>query len=117
MSGKIPAQDGLLARASRKLLAEEGLLTELGPTPLDRDLQKYIWNGKPHPSLKDLREYLNRYVYLPRLKNQKVLIRAVQAAINGILPGLRLCREVGRKDGHLSGARDRTGWRRGGSHR
>lgn len=87
MSGKIPAQDGLLARASRKLLAEEGLLTELGPTPLDRDLQKYIWNGKPHPSLKDLREYLNRYVYLPRLKNQKVLIRAVQAAINGILPG------------------------------
>jgi hypothetical protein len=87
VSGKIPAQDGLLARASKKLVAEEGLLTELGPTRLDRDLQKYIWNGKPHLRLKDLREYLNRYTYLPRLKNQQVLVKAVQAAVSGMLPG------------------------------
>jgi len=87
VSGKIPAQDGLLARASKKLVSEEGLLTELGPTRLDRDLQKYIWNGKPHLLLKDLREYLNRYVYLPRVKNQEVLIKAVQAAVSGMLPG------------------------------
>jgi hypothetical protein len=86
-SGKIPAQDGLLARASKKLVGEEGLLTELGPARLDRDLQKYIWNGKPHLSLKDLREYLNRYIYLPRLKNQEVLIKAVQSAVSGMLPG------------------------------
>lgn len=87
VSGKIPAQDGLLARASKKLVAEEGLLTELGPTRLDRDLQKYIWNGKSHLSLKDLREYLNRYIYLPRLKNQEVLVKAVQASVSGMLPG------------------------------
>ncbi|CAD7339434.1 ATP-binding protein [Sphingomonadales bacterium 56] len=87
VSGKIPAQDGLLARVSKKLVADEGLLTELGPTRLDRDLQKYIWSGKPHLSLKDLREYLNRYIYLPRLKNQEVLIKAVQAAVTGMLPG------------------------------
>lgn len=87
VSGKIPAQDGLLARASKKLVAEEGLLTELGPTRLDRDLQKYIWNGKPHLSLRDLREYLSRYVYLPRLKNQEVLTKAVCAAVSGMLPG------------------------------
>lgn len=87
VSGKIPAQDGLLARASKKLVAEEGLLTELGPTRLDRDLQKYIWNGKPHLSLRDLREYLSRYVYLPRLKNQEVLTKAVYAAVSGMLPG------------------------------
>ena len=87
ISGKIPAQDGLLARASKKLVAEEGLLIDLGPTRLDRDLQKYIWNGKPHQSLKDLREYLNRYIYLPRLKNQEVLIKAVQGAVGGMLPG------------------------------
>ncbi|MBF7011871.1 DUF499 domain-containing protein [Novosphingobium resinovorum] len=87
VSGKIPAQDGLLARASKKLVAEEGLLTELGPTRLDRDLQKYIWNGKPHLSLRDLREYLSRYVYLPRLKNPEVLIKTVYAAVSGMLPG------------------------------
>ena len=87
VSGKIPAQDGMLGRASKKLVAEEGLLIDLGPSRLDRDLQKYIWNGKPHLSLKDLREYLNRYIYLPRLKNQEVLIKAVQMAIGGLMPG------------------------------
>jgi hypothetical protein len=87
VSGKIPAQDGLLARASKKLVAEEGLLVELGPSRLDRDLQKYIWNDKPWLSLKDLREYLNRYIYLPRLKGQDVLVKAVQAAVSGMLPG------------------------------
>jgi len=87
VSGKIPAQDGLLGRASKKLVAEEGLLTDLGPSRLDRDLQKYIWNDKPHLSLKDLRGYLNRYIYLPRLKGQDVLVKAVQAAISGMLPG------------------------------
>lgn len=87
VSGKVPAQDGLLARASKKLVADEGLLPELGPTRLDRDLQKYIWNGKAHLSLKDLWEYLNRHTYLPRLKNQAVLIKTVQAAVGGMLPG------------------------------
>jgi len=87
VSGKVPAQDGLLARASKKLVAEEGLLSELGPTRLDRDLQKYIWNGKAHLSLKDLWEYLNRYTYLPRVKNQAVLVKAIQAAVGGMLPG------------------------------
>ena len=68
-------------------MAEEGLLVELGPSRLDRDLQKYIWNDKPRLSLKDLREYLNRYIYLPRLKGQDVLVKAVQAAVSGMLPG------------------------------
>lgn len=86
-SAKVPAQDGLLARASKKLVSDEGLLPELGPARLDRELQKYIWNGKDHLFLKDLWEYLNRYTYLPRLKNQGVLVKAVQAAVGGMLPG------------------------------
>jgi hypothetical protein len=86
-SGKVPSQDGLLARASKKLVSDEGLLPELGPTRLDRDLQKYIWNGKAHLSLKELWEFLNRFTYLPRLKNQTVLVKAVQAGISGMLPG------------------------------
>ena len=86
-SGKIPAQDGVLSRASKKLVSDEALLPELGPARLDRDLQKYIWSGKPHLLLKDLWEYLNRYTYLPRLKNQAVLVKAVQTAVSGVLPG------------------------------
>ena len=84
---KVPAQDGVLARCSKKLVSDEGLLPELGPARLDRELQKYIWNGKNHLHLKDLWEYLNRYTYLPRLKNRDVLAKAVQAAVSGMLPG------------------------------
>lgn len=85
--GKVPAQDGLLARASKRLVDEEGLLPDLGPARLDRELQRYIWQGKNHLHLKDLREYLYRYTYLPRLKDGTVLARTVGTAIGGLLPG------------------------------
>lgn len=86
-TAKVPAQDGLLARASKKLVSDEGLLPELGPARLDRELQKYIWNGKSHLHLKDLWEYLNRYTYMPRVKNREVLAKTVQAAVSGMIPG------------------------------
>lgn len=87
MSAKVPAQDGLLARASKKLVSDQGIWPELGPDNLNRQLEKYIWSGKPHLHLKDLWEYLNRYTYLPRVKNRAVLSKAVQAAVSGMLPG------------------------------
>jgi hypothetical protein len=87
IASKVPAQDGLLSRASKKLASDEGLLPELGPARLDRELQKYIWNGKGHLSLKDLWEYLNRYIYLPRVKDKNVLINAVRASIGAMVPG------------------------------
>jgi predicted AAA+ superfamily ATPase len=86
-TAKVPAQDGLLARASKKLVSDEGLLPELGPARLDRELQKYIWNGKSHLHLKDLWEYLNRYTYMPRIKNREVLAKTVLASVGGMLPG------------------------------
>ncbi len=86
--GKVPASDGLLGRASRRLVDEEGLLPELGPARLDRELQRYIWKDKDHLSLKDLQEYLNRYTYLPRLKDRSVLARTVATAISSMLPGV-----------------------------
>ena len=49
--------------------------------------QKYIWNGKDHLLLKDVWEYLNRYTYLPRIKGRSVLIKTVQSAVGGMLPG------------------------------
>lgn len=87
MYSKVPAQDGLLARASKKLLSDQGIWPELGPDNLNRQLEKYIWNGKPHLYLKDIWEYLNRYTYLPRLKDRSVLAKAVQSAIGGVIPG------------------------------
>lgn len=86
-SARIPAQDGVLSRASKKLVSDEALLPEIGPERLNRELEKNIWQDKPHLNLSDLWEYMNRFAYLPRLKNRETLIKAVQAAISGMLPG------------------------------
>ena len=86
-SSKIPSQDGVLSRASKKLVSDEALLPEIGPDRLNRELEKYIWNDKPHLHLKDIWEYLNRYTYLPRLKNRETLIQTIQAAVGGIMAG------------------------------
>ena len=87
MTSKVPAQDGLLSRASKKLVSDQGIWPELGPDNLNRQLEKYIWNGKPHLQLKDIWEYLNRYLYLPRIKNRSVLTKTIQSAVGGMLPG------------------------------
>ncbi len=86
-SAKVPAQDGLLSRASKKLVSDQGIWPELGPDNLSRQLEKYIWNDKDHLSLKEIWEYLNRYTYLPRLKNREVLAKAVRTAVSGMISG------------------------------
>ena len=68
-------------------MSDEALFPEIGPERLNRELEKYIWGDKPHLHLNDLWEYLNRYTYLPRLKNRETLVKAVRAAIEGMLPG------------------------------
>lgn len=87
VSGKISVQDGLLRRASKRLVDEEALLIEIGPQRLDNELQKYIWKDKVHLFLKDLWEYCNRYTYLPRLKDRSVLARSIASAISELHPG------------------------------
>lgn len=84
---KIQAQDALLARASKKLESDQGLWPELGPDNLNRQLEKYIWQNKPHLKLKDIWDYLNQYTYLPRIRNRTVLIKTVQSAVGGMLAG------------------------------
>ena len=71
---KVAAQDGILARASKKLVSDGALLPEIGPDNLNRNLTKYIWNEKDHLLLRDIWEYFNRYTYLHRFKDMVSLI-------------------------------------------
>lgn len=87
VSVRIPAQDGVLGRAGKKLVSTGALMTEIGPENLNRALEKHIWQDKPHINLGDAWEYLNRYIYLPRLAGPKTLIESVRRAISDIIPG------------------------------
>lgn len=73
--------DPLAVRASRKLIDAALLYPQLGGTVLRMELDKVpLWRGD-HVEVRQLVEDFARYVYLPRLKDPSVLIRAVQEGV------------------------------------
>ena len=71
-------QDPLAVRASKKLKSEELLLTQLGGTRLRHELDRIpLWRGN-HVGIKQLVEDFATYLYLPRLRDENVLIAAIQ---------------------------------------
>jgi hypothetical protein len=64
-------------RASKKLRTDELYLTSFSPTRLRMELDRVpLWRGD-HVPVKQLVEDFARYLYLPRLKDSSVLLRAI----------------------------------------
>jgi len=75
---KLQGQDSLATRAAKKLKNEESLVTQMGGVRLRTELDRIpLWTGN-HVSIKQLREYMARYLYLPRLRDEQVLLAAIQ---------------------------------------
>ncbi|MBC6443273.1 MAG: ATP-binding protein [Rhodobacteraceae bacterium] len=84
---KLTSRDGILSRAGTKLLDDQDLLTDLGLDSLNNHLTNHIWQDRPHLPLRDLWSHLNSHLYMPRVKNSAVLIKAVQRAASAPQPG------------------------------
>jgi len=79
---RLSGQDGLAVRASKKLKTEELLMVQLGGTRLRHELDKVpLWRGD-HVSLKQLAEDVARYLYLPRLRDEDVLLAAAMDGVS-----------------------------------
>jgi predicted AAA+ superfamily ATPase len=79
---RLSGQDALAVRASKKLRNDELLLTGFAPSRLRMELDKVpLWRGN-HVPIKQLIEDFAKYIYLPRLKEPRVLIGAVQDGLN-----------------------------------
>jgi predicted AAA+ superfamily ATPase len=75
---KLQGQDGLAVRAAKKLKNVESLHTEMGGGRLRPELDRIpLWTGN-HAGIKQLCEYMARYLYLPRLRDEQVLVAAIQ---------------------------------------
>lgn len=80
---RLQGQESPIVRASRKLIHEEHLITTYAANSLRvAALDLYLWKDVDHIDLKKLWEYLATYVYLPRLKNEGVLLKAVQEGVS-----------------------------------
>jgi predicted AAA+ superfamily ATPase len=77
--GDVPA-----VKASKKLQADEALMPTIGAVRLKMALDDYLWRDTDHIGTRQLWEYLCSYLYLPRLKNQDVLLHAIQDGISTV---------------------------------
>ncbi|HVX16328.1 MAG TPA: Swt1 family HEPN domain-containing protein [Pirellulales bacterium] len=82
---KLQGQDSLATRAAKKLRSEECLLVQMGAVRLRAELDRVpLWTGN-HVSTKQLCEYMARYLYLPRLRDEQVLIAAIQEGVASLM--------------------------------
>jgi len=78
--------DGLAAKVSAKLKTEEHLLDTYGADRLKHDLERFnLWQGKDHIEVRHLWEFFTNYPYLPRLKDQQCLFKAIEGVYDGHL--------------------------------
>lgn len=81
---KLQGQDSIATRAAKKLKNEECLLVQMGAIRLRTELDRVpLWTGN-HVSIKQLCEYMARYLYLPRLRDEQVLIAAIQEGVSSL---------------------------------
>jgi predicted AAA+ superfamily ATPase len=79
---KLQGQESLATRAAKKLKNEECLLVQMGAVRLRTELDRIpLWTGH-HVGIKQLCEYMARYLYLPRLRDEQVLIGAIQEGVS-----------------------------------
>lgn len=71
----------LAIRASKHLENQEQMLTRLGPARLGLELTNKLWRDLSHINTRKLWEYFASYVYLPRLRDQQVLVGAIESGI------------------------------------
>lgn len=75
---RLQGSDPLAVRASRKLINDSLLYPHLGGAVLRMELDKVpLWRGD-HVEIRQLMEDFAKYVYLPRLRDPAVLVRAVR---------------------------------------
>jgi len=77
----LKGQDSLAARATKKLKNEELLMVELGDVRLRHELDRVpLWRGD-HVGVKQLAEDMAKYLYLPRLRDEHVLLGAIPEGV------------------------------------
>jgi hypothetical protein len=79
---RVTGPDALVLRASRKLVQEDQLFTELGPRRLRMAMDHALWPYAEHISCRQLREYMASYLFLPRLRDERVLLDTIERGVS-----------------------------------
>lgn len=81
---RVTGSDPIAVRVSRKQQQEESLITEYSGTRLRLDLDDVpLWRGD-HVSTQQLWSDYAQYLYLPRLRDRRVLIGAIEQGVSSL---------------------------------
>lgn len=81
---RLQGGDNLVTLASKKLKNEQQIITEWSPALLRMELDRWLWKDVNHIGTKQLWEYMAQYLYLPRLRDEKVLISTIQDGVGSL---------------------------------
>ena len=81
---RVAGSEPLAVRASRKLKAEEGLVTEYSGVRLRLDLDRFLWTDLDHVGVRELADAYGKYLYLPRLRDRTVLVEAIANGVSAL---------------------------------
>lgn len=83
---KLPSGDGTFEeRAGKKLVPEGTLFETLGPDVLALYMERNnLWQGKDHVSVRQIWDWICQYLYMPKLKDQNVLLTCIQDAARSL---------------------------------
>ena len=105
---KLTSGKGSLAeRASERCVQEDVLFLQLGARRIRDDLNRFLWTDKPHVAVRDLVDWSRKYLYLPRVATDQVILNALvnpQAALTGEAT-FHLANSVDEGTGRYSGLR------------
>ncbi len=81
-SYKLSGQEALAVRASKRLLKDELLITNMGAARLKMEIDRVpLWRGN-HIEIKQLIEDFAKYLYLPRVANPEVILNAIRDGVS-----------------------------------
>jgi len=78
---RIGGQENPVVKASSKVRSNEQLITRWSPALLRMELDRWLWSEEPHISIKRVWECLTTYLYMPRLRDEEVLLATIREGI------------------------------------
>jgi len=70
-----------IVKAAKKMRSSEQLILKWSPALLRMELDRWLWREQDYLSVKKLWNYLSSYCYLPRLRDEEVLLSAIKEGL------------------------------------
>lgn len=70
-----------IKKASKKMCSSEQLILKWAPALLRMELDRWLWKEQDHIPVRKLWEFMTSYYYLPRLRDESVLLGAIREGL------------------------------------